>query len=519
MYAFDFSSISPSRQLHLLVQAITGYAIYILDADGYVRSANPGAEQVEGYTEDCILGRHFSVFFIEEDRSIGKPAEALAMAHATGRYTGYGWSLRGDQTRFWASFVLEAIYNDHHVFVGYARIVKDSTEHRGSGNEFRHTDRDLRLFMESVVHQAMFALDTNGLVTSWNPGAQRAKGYARGEILGQHFSIFFTKEDQALGKPEKAMEIACTTGRFEAEGWRMRKDGTRFWASVVMQPIRDEQGLLVGYAKITRDITERLALEAVKDELLQAQQIARGRAELRLQEMETELFHIQRFTALGEMASTLAHELNQPLAAISNYLKGSVRFLDKMSGEHVDALRTAVEEAANQALRAGDIIRHIRQFLARGEVDRRPEILSKLLEEAVSLALIGLPKNHVEVSFDLAEPAREVMVDRVQVQQVLLNLIRNANEAMQDCSHRKLICKISGVTDKGMVQISVSDTGSGLAPHVEQKLFQAFISTKGTGMGIGLSICRTIVEAHGGRIWVESTPNQGTTFCFTLRTY
>jgi PAS domain S-box-containing protein len=364
----------------------------------------------------------------------------------------------------------------------------------------------------------MYALDTNGSVTSWNPGAERTKGYAKTEIIGQHFSVFFTAEDQANGKPMLALETARQTGRFEDEGWRVRKDGQRFWASVVLEPIIDYDGVLVGFAKITRDITERLALDAAKDELLKIQQTERVRAEARVREVEGELVQIHRFTAVGEMASTLAHEINQPLTAITNYLKGCARILDRMDGEHVPALRGAVNEAANQALRAGDIIRHMRQFLARGEIEPAAEDLPALLAESVHVALLAVPPGYVEIVFDLAEPSRLVMVDRVQTQQVLLNLIRNAIEAMAESPRRLLVLKTGEPMPDGLVKISVADTGTGLLPHVRDNLFQTFVSSKENGMGLGLSICRTIVESHGGRIWVETSSEEGTTFSFTLRT-
>jgi two-component system sensor kinase FixL len=226
---------------------------------------------------------------------------------------------------------------------------------------------------------------------------------------------------------------------------------------------------------------------------------------------------MSRFTALGEMASTLAHEINQPLTAIANYLKGSRRILQRMDGPEVPMLQEAVSQAADQALRAGQVIRHLREFVARGESERHIESLPKLVQEASALSLVGAKEKGVRVTFSLDPAAPLVLADRIQVQQVLLNLIRNAIEAMQDAPRRELIVATQAMSNESLVEVSVSDTGTGIAPELAEQLFQPFITTKKHGMGVGLSICRTIVESHGGKIWVESEPNRGTVFRFTLR--
>jgi two-component system sensor kinase FixL len=248
-----------------------------------------------------------------------------------------------------------------------------------------------------------------------------------------------------------------------------------------------------------RDLTERQATEA------------------RLQEIQSELVHMSRFTALGEMASTLAHEINQPLTAIANYLKGSRRILDRMEGEKVPMLREALSQAAEQALRAGDVIRHLREFVTRGENERRIENLQKLIEESSALALVGAKEKQVRVAFRLDPRAPLVLADRIQVQQVLLNLIRNALEAMQDAPRRELTVRTRAIREEGLVAVLVTDTGAGITPDILRQLFQPFVTTKKHGMGVGLSICRTIIEAHGGKIWAESERGRGTTFTFTLR--
>jgi two-component system sensor kinase FixL len=242
----------------------------------------------------------------------------------------------------------------------------------------------------------------------------------------------------------------------------------------------------------------------------------RQKTEARLQELQSELVHISRLTAMGEMASTLAHELNQPLSAIANYLKGSQRLLEGKPDELSKTLRGALEKAAEQALRAGQIIRRLRDFVSRGETERRVESVSKLVEEASALALVGAKERGVRVTFRLDPRADLVLADKVQVQQVLINLMRNAIDAMEESPRRELVIS-TNAADDDMVVVSVADTGGGIAPEVAEQLFQPFFTTKRQGMGVGLSISRTIVEAHGGEIWLEPNSEQGAVFRFSLR--
>jgi two-component system sensor kinase FixL len=275
-----------------------------------------------------------------------------------------------------------------------------------------------------------------------------------------------------------------------------RKDGSTFPMELSVGEMRSSnQRYFTGFI---RDLTERQKTES------------------RLQELQSELVHISRLTAMGEMASTLAHELNQPLSAIANYLKGSRRLLETNPDERSTMVRDAMDKAADQALRAGEIIRRLRDFVARGESERRVESIKKLVEEASALALVGAKDRGIRVRFVFDPSIDLVLVDRVQIQQVLLNLMRNAIEAMEESQTRELVVSATPADDD-MVAIGVADTGHGIAPDVSAQLFQPFFTTKRHGMGVGLSISRTIVEAHGGQIEVEPNPAGGTVFCFTLR--
>jgi two-component system sensor kinase FixL len=348
-----------------------------------------------------------------------------------------------------------------------------------------------------TVPDAMVIIDVEGRVTSFSRAAQRLFGYVDEEVVGKNVSLLMPSPYREAH--DGYLERYLSTGERRIIGIGrvvvgQRKDGSTFPMELAVGEVKGEQRFFTGFV---RDLTER------------------QESDLRIQELQSELVHISRLTALGEMGSALAHELNQPLAAIGNYLNGLRRITQK--GGEVDAkvLSDALEKAAEQTLRAGDIIRRLRDFVSRGETERRVESLSKLVVEAGALALIGAKEQSVRVSTTLDPDLDLVLATRVQVQQVLLNLIRNAMESMATTERRELVIR-TAAADDNMVCISVSDTGSGIADTVMAQLFQPFVTTKDAGMGVGLSICRTIVESHGGRIWAENRPEGGAMFAFTL---
>lgn len=349
-----------------------------------------------------------------------------------------------------------------------------------------------------TVPEAMIVIDERGVIQSFSSAAERLFGCHADEAIGKNVNILMP--DPYRGNHDSYLQRYITTGERRIIGIGRvvvgrRVDGSTFPMELAVGEMRSgERRFFTGFI---RDLTERQQTEA------------------RLQELQSELVHISRLTAMGEMASTLAHELNQPLSAISNYLTGSRRILEAETDERSATLRDALAKAADQAMRAGQIIRRLRDFVARGESERRVENIAKLIEEASALALVGVKDRGIRVQFNFDPDVDLVLADRVQVQQVLLNLIRNAMDAMEDAPVRNLTISIAPDED-GQVRVSVADSGSGIAPEIAEQLFQPFITTKRQGMGVGLSISRTIVEAHGGRIWVEPSPGGGTTFHFTL---
>ncbi len=482
-----------------LVDSLLDLAIIRLDLEGRIASWNAGAERITGWRADAILGRHFSVFYPAEDIAAGKLERELRLVRETGRYEEQGLRLRRDGSSFIAHVTLTPLRDEAGELVGYAKVSRDITEHRAAEDALRAREAHLRSILETVP-DAMVVIDEAGRIQSFSAAAERLFGYENTEVLGQNVSILMPEPYRT--QHDSYMARYMTTGERRIIGIGrvvvgQRKDESTFPMELAVGEMRsDNRRYFTGFV---RDLTER------------------QKTETRLQELQSELVHMSRFTALGEMASTLAHEINQPLTAIANYLKGSRRILERMEGEHVPMLRDAVNQAAEQALRAGQVIRHLREFVSRGESERHIESLPKLVQEASALALVGAKEKGVRVSFRLAPDAPLVLADRIQIQQVLLNLIRNAIEAMQDRPRRELVVSTTALPQDGLVEVCVRDTGTGLAPEVAAQLFQPFVTTKKHGMGVGLSICRTIVESHGGKIWAESKPGEGTAFRFTLR--
>jgi two-component system, LuxR family, sensor kinase FixL len=349
-----------------------------------------------------------------------------------------------------------------------------------------------------TIPEAMVVIDERGIIHSFSTAAERLFGYGAAEVTGQNVKMLMPSPYR--DEHDGYMQRYLRTGERRIIGIGRvvvgrRQDGSTFPMELAVGEMRSGDARF--FTGFIRDLTERQQTEA------------------RLQELQAELVHVSRLTAMGEMASALAHELNQPLSAIANYMKGSQRLLEASTEARAQQVRDALDKAAEQAMRAGQIIRRLRDFVARGESERSVEDVKKLVEEASALALVGAKDRGVHVRFELAPDAKLVLADKVQIQQVLLNLIRNAIEAMDGCERRDLVVATAALPGN-MIGISVADTGSGIAPEIGAQLFQPFVTSKPQGMGVGLSISRTIVEAHGGAIMPRPNPGGGTVFSFTL---
>ena len=345
----------------------------------------------------------------------------------------------------------------------------------------------------------MIVIDNQGIMRSFSATAERLFGYVTDEAVGNNVSMLMPSPYREQHDSYLARYFATGEKKVIGRGRVVvgqRKDGSTFPMELAVGEMTF--GGTRSFTGFVRDLTERQATQR------------------RLQDMQAELIHMSRFTAMGEMASTLAHELNQPLTAVASYLNGCRRLLEGSESEHKLMLRDAIDRAADQAMRAGHIIRRLRQFVARDESERQVESLPRLIEEASALALVGIKHDGVRVKFDLSPGVELVLADKIQVQQVILNLMRNAIEAMHDATRRELTLSTAEVPN-GMVEVSVSDTGPGIAPEIAAQLFHPFVTTKPQGMGVGLSISRTIVESHGGKLWAEPNPGGGAIFRLTLK--
>ncbi|MBJ6124211.1 hybrid sensor histidine kinase/response regulator [Microvirga splendida] len=496
-------STSQEGRFQLLVDAVTDYAIYMLDPKGIVSSWNAGAQRFKGYTQDEILGEHFSRFYTDEDKATELPRRALETAIREGKFEAEGWRLRKDGTRFWAHVVIDPIRDSGGTLIGFAKITRDLTERKRDQEALRESEQRFSLLVQGVTDYAIYMLDPQGCVTNWNAGAQRIKGYTQDEILGEHFSRFYTDEDKATELPRRALETAAREGRFESEGWRLRKDGTRFWASVVIDRIRNDLGEIIGFAKITRDITER---RQAQEALAQAQ---------------AALFQSQKMEAVGQLTGGVAHDFNNLLTIIVNSL-------DLLTRNARDARDMRLIESAQRAAERGaKLTQQLLAFSRRQPLQpalHNPNTLIGGFEAILRRACGEL----IKLQLALAPHIRSISVDAPQFEAALLNLIVNARDAMPSGGSLRIATGnvTVGENDPALadlkpgpyVSVTVTDTGSGMAPEVLDRVFEPFFTTKeiGKGTGLGLSQVYGFVTQSGGHVKVDSAPDRGTTITMLL---
>jgi PAS domain S-box-containing protein len=480
----------------LLVQSIVDYAIYMLDPNGFVTSWNAGAERIKGFKAEEVIGKHFSTFYTEEDRAAGMPAKVLETAAREGKFVGEGWRVRKDGSRFWASVVVDRITDEKGKLVGFAKITRDMTERREAEQAIREAEARFRILVQGVTDYAIFMLDPEGHVTNWNAGAQRIKGYKPEEIVGEHFSRFYTPEERDAGVPKRALETARETGRYEAEGWRVKKDGSRFWASVIIDAIHGDDGELIGFAKITRDMTEK------------------RETQLRLEESREQLFRAQKMEALGQLTGGLAHDFNNLLTAILGACDLAIRSVDKP-----DKLRRMLDGVRNSAQRGASLTKQLLAFARAQPLEIRQVDLKQFFADVTTLLRPSLRSN-IEVVTEISDQLWPVDADAGALELALLNLAFNARDAMKQGGSLKISAHnvvLNGEPDglRGEhVAIKVSDSGTGMAPEVIDRVFEPFFTTKsfGEGTGLGLSQVFGFVKQIGGSVTVESKPGQGATF-------
>jgi PAS domain S-box-containing protein len=489
------------ERYRLLVDAITDYAIYMLDTDGHIASWNAGAQRFKGYEAWEILGEHFSSFYTDEDRTAGLPERALRTAATEGRFENEGWRVRKDGSRFWAHVIVDPIRDQTGQLLGFAKVTRDLTERKNAEAELKRSNDQFHLLVQGVTDYALYMLDPEGHVSNWNAGAERIKGYLAREIVGKHFSQFYTQEDRENGEPAKTLATARRDGRFEKEGWRQRKDGTRFLAHVIVDAIRNEQGEIIGFAKITRDITEKV------------------QAQKALAQAREELFQSQKMEAIGQLTGGIAHDFNNLLMAIL----GSLEMLKKRMPDD-PALMPLLENAIQGGERGAALTQRMLAFSRRQELNMKPVDLGGLINGVMDFLQRSLGS---AFRIETAIPASSAVVvtDAVQLETALLNLAVNARDAMPSGGTITIAAEeyvTDGVADRlkpgRYIRLSVTDSGEGMDAKTLEQATTPFFTTKGVGKGtgLGLSMVQGLTEQSGGKLRVESVKGKGTTVSLFL---
>lgn len=513
-------------------------AIVTADASGRIVRANSQAESMFGYTRQELVGQLIEMLLPARFHKDHVRHRTEYMLEPRLRAMGVGLELYGRRNDG-AEFPVEIMLSPIETQEGRSVIatIRDITKRKRVEAELRQSEERFRLLVEGVTDYAIFMLDPEGRVASWNAGAERIKGYRVEEILGQHFSRFYPPED--LHKPPMELQFAATTGRFEEEGLRVRKDGSRFYANVVIAAMRDESGKLRGFTKVVRDITEQKKVEEAlrksreelesrvlertaelrrSNEQLEAEIAERKAAEQILLETQLELARVARITTTGELAASIAHEVNQPLAGVVTNGSACLRWLATRP-PNLDEARAAIHRIIRDGSRAISVLTRVRALVKKGEPAKERLDVNGVIDEVLALTEGEVRRNNVSLQTDLAANLPAITGDRVQLQQVILNLIINGIEAMNTIKDRERVLRIrTARQNPDGVLVAVQDSGIGLAPAQFERIFEAFYTTKQEGLGMGLSISRSIIEAHGG--YLSATPNEGSgaTFRFTLPT-
>ncbi len=480
----------------LLISSIQDYAIYMLNPEGIISSWNAGAQRFKGYTEEEIIGCHFSCFYTPEDQAAGVPAKALRTALATGTYEAEGWRVRKDGTRFWANVVVDPLRNNAGKLIGFAKITKDITERKKAQEALRESEQRFSILVQGVTDYAIYMLSPEGIVTNWNAGAMRIKGYKESEVIGTHFSRFLTAEDQARGLPAQALATAAREGRFEQEGWRVRKDGSKFWAHVIVDAIRNDLGDLVGFAKITRDITEK------------------KEASIQLESANAALAQSQKMEALGGLTGGVAHDFNNLLSVISIGL--DVLAMQKTYLKEKPLLDSMQRAVSRGAKLTQQLLSFARQQPLKADIHN-----INLLIGDFELLLKQAGNSKMECDIQLEPHLKNVKMDVASFETSLLNLLVNAGDAMPDggrvCIATQNVVlnenEVSHLPAGEYVLLSVEDNGVGMPQEVVDKAFEPFFTTKevGKGTGLGLSQVHGFINQSGGEVTIESVLGQGTT--------
>ncbi|HEX6534684.1 MAG TPA: PAS domain-containing sensor histidine kinase [Gemmatimonadaceae bacterium] len=486
----------------LLVGSVRDYAIFALDPGGHIISWNAGAERIKGYRPGEIIGRHFSVFYPPEDIAAGKPDRVLEIAAREGRVEDEGWRLRKDGTPFWASVVITALRDASGALVGFGKVTRDLSDRRRAEDLLRQSEERFRLLVEHVRDYAIFMLDPEGRIASWNVGAEGIKGYRAEEILGRHFSTFYMAEDVASGKPKRELEIASREGAYREEGWRVKKDGSLFWASVVITALRDPSGKLIGFAKVTRDLTERRA--AQERALADARRVAEVEAASRTK---------------SEFLTAMSHELRTPINATMGYAQlieqGLGGPITEQQREYLARLRGSQEHLLRIV---NDLLNYSRIEAGQLSLDLAPVRIEDVLDTVLPMVRPQLAVKDLALDVHPCPDGLVALVDKGRSEQIVLNLLSNAVKFTPSGGRITVSCGAAG----GSAVISVKDTGPGIPSDKLEAIFEPFVqlgrslTSRHEGTGLGLAISRDLARAMGGDVTVASVPGKGATFTFSM---
>lgn len=511
IYAENLSQ--SEERFKLLVESVREYAIFMLDPQGHILTWNAGAARCKGYRADEIIGQHFSVFYTSEAKQRRWPEHELRVAKDTGAFEDEGWRVRKDGSLFWANVVITAMRNSEGELVGFAKVTRDLTQRRAHEEELRRSEERFRLLVEGVRDYAIFMLDANGKVATWNVGAERIKGYTESEIIGQHFSVFYPQDARESAWPEHELQVAAEKGSFVDTGWRVRKDGTTFWANVTITALRDATGRLLGYAKLTRDMTETKRTEAIelanqqREEMLDAERSARMAA--------------QRATRLkDEFLATLSHELRTPLSAILGWTQLLLRGgSPKGPDEQKRAIEVIDRNARAQVQLIDDLLDLSRIMTGKLRLELHQISFSSVVEAAVDSAKPSADAKGIRLKAIMGANQDIISADGGRLQQVVWNLLTNAIKFTPKGGQVHVLLQ----RVNSHLELSVSDTGIGIPPDYLPQVFDRFSQRDSSttrafgGLGLGLAICKQLVELHGGSIKAASQgEGKGATFSVQL---
>ena len=489
------------ERFRLMVESIRDYAIFMLDPNGCIMTWNKGAERLKQYSADEIIGQHFSKFYPPEDLAAGKPQKELEIAVAEGRVEDEGWRLRKDGSRFWASVVITAIYDSGGKLTGFAKVTRDLTERRAAEEQLRESEEQFRLLVDRVEEYAIYLLDPTGRVMSWNNGAEKIKGFVASEIIGKHFSCFYAAEDVAAGLPQRNLDAAARLGHIRDQGTRVRKDGSRFHADVVITALLDDSGRLRGFSKVTRDLSDQIRAREIESEKMAA---------------------VKANAAKDEFLAKLSHELRTPLTpalAAASFMAENISELPEKFSEDVHVIRRNVQLEARLIDDLLDLTR-----ITTGKIDLHQQRVDghAVARDALTIARSDIHRKKIIVTTDWSAPDHHLWADPVRIEQVFWNLINNAVKFTGPGGELRL----QTWNENGNFNFAITDTGIGIEPDRQASLFTAFeqgereTARKFGGLGLGLTICKNLVELHGGTIQVTSRGRSfGTTAAVVLKCY